>query len=145
MNMHLFLGLSALLWRQLMQPHWFSSLYWQGCISCFSFDQEIYKIFWDSVVVRDTTKSDWTLEILISHFEQCLPCCFLHLVLLVPCYILYLVFICNLLLFAPCITCTLLYFVPCIYLYLACSVSRWRPQKVDKRMVLEYTHGLFIT
>jgi hypothetical protein len=23
--------------------------------------------------------------------------------------------------------------------------SRWRPQKVDKRMVLEYTHGLFIT
>ncbi len=27
----------------------------------------------------------------------------------------------------------------------ACSVSRWRPQKVDKRMVLEYTHGLFIT
>jgi hypothetical protein len=28
---------------------------------------------------------------------------------------------------------------------LNCSVSRWRPQKVDKRMVLEYTHGLFIT
>jgi hypothetical protein len=27
----------------------------------------------------------------------------------------------------------------------SCSVSRWRPQKVDKRMVLEYTHGLFIT
>jgi hypothetical protein len=26
-----------------------------------------------------------------------------------------------------------------------CSVSLWRPQKVDKRMVLEYTHGLFIT
>jgi hypothetical protein len=26
-----------------------------------------------------------------------------------------------------------------------CSVSRWRPQKVDKRMVLEYTHGVFIT
>jgi hypothetical protein len=26
-----------------------------------------------------------------------------------------------------------------------CSASRWRPQKVDKRMVLEYTHGLFIT
>jgi hypothetical protein len=26
-----------------------------------------------------------------------------------------------------------------------CSVLRWRPQKVDKRMVLEYTHGLFIT
>jgi hypothetical protein len=26
-----------------------------------------------------------------------------------------------------------------------CSVSRWRPQKVDKPMVLEYTHGLFIT
>jgi hypothetical protein len=26
-----------------------------------------------------------------------------------------------------------------------CSVSRWRPQKVDKRMVLEHTHGLFIT
>ncbi len=26
-----------------------------------------------------------------------------------------------------------------------CSVSRWRPHKVDKRMVLEYTHGLFIT
>jgi hypothetical protein len=26
-----------------------------------------------------------------------------------------------------------------------CSVSRWRPQKVDKCMVLEYTHGLFIT
>jgi hypothetical protein len=26
-----------------------------------------------------------------------------------------------------------------------CSLSRWRPQKVDKRMVLEYTHGLFIT
>jgi hypothetical protein len=25
------------------------------------------------------------------------------------------------------------------------SVSRWRPQKVDKRMALEYTHGLFIT
>jgi hypothetical protein len=24
-----------------------------------------------------------------------------------------------------------------------CSVSRWRPHKVDKRMVLEYTHGLF--
>ncbi len=23
--------------------------------------------------------------------------------------------------------------------------SRWRPHKVDKRMVLEYTHGLFIT
>jgi hypothetical protein len=22
-----------------------------------------------------------------------------------------------------------------------CSVSRWRPQKVDKRMVLVYTHG----
>jgi hypothetical protein len=29
--------------------------------------------------------------------------------------------------------------------YYYCSVSRWRPQKVDKRMVLEYTHGLFIT
>jgi hypothetical protein len=29
--------------------------------------------------------------------------------------------------------------------YLKCSVSRWRPQKVDKRMVLEHTHGLFIT
>jgi hypothetical protein len=27
----------------------------------------------------------------------------------------------------------------------SCSVSRWRPQKVDKRMVLEHTHGLFIT
>jgi hypothetical protein len=26
-----------------------------------------------------------------------------------------------------------------------CSVSRWRPQKVDKRMVLKHTHGLFIT
>jgi hypothetical protein len=26
-----------------------------------------------------------------------------------------------------------------------CSISQWRPQKVDKRMVLEYTHGLFIT
>ncbi len=26
-----------------------------------------------------------------------------------------------------------------------CSVSRRRPQKVDKRMVLEHTHGLFIT
>ncbi len=26
-----------------------------------------------------------------------------------------------------------------------CSVSRWRPHKVDKCMVLEYTHGLFIT
>ncbi len=26
----------------------------------------------------------------------------------------------------------------------SCSVSRWRPQKVDKRMVLEHTHGLFI-
>jgi hypothetical protein len=26
-----------------------------------------------------------------------------------------------------------------------CSVSRWRPQKVDKCMVLEHTHGLFIT
>ncbi len=26
-----------------------------------------------------------------------------------------------------------------------CSLSRWRPQKVDKRMVLEHTHGLFIT
>jgi hypothetical protein len=26
-----------------------------------------------------------------------------------------------------------------------CSVSRWRPHKVDKRMVREYTHGLFIT
>ncbi len=26
-----------------------------------------------------------------------------------------------------------------------CSVSRWRPQKVDKRMYLDYTHGLFIT
>ncbi len=26
-----------------------------------------------------------------------------------------------------------------------CSVSRWRPQKVDKRMVLDHTHGLFIT
>jgi hypothetical protein len=26
-----------------------------------------------------------------------------------------------------------------------CSVLRWRLQKVDKRMVLEYTHGLFIT
>jgi hypothetical protein len=26
-----------------------------------------------------------------------------------------------------------------------CSVSRWRLHKVDKRMVLEYTHGLFIT
>jgi hypothetical protein len=25
------------------------------------------------------------------------------------------------------------------------SVSQWRLQKVDKRMVLEYTHGLFIT
>ncbi len=29
--------------------------------------------------------------------------------------------------------------------YQKCSVSRWRPQKVDKCMVLEYTHGLFIT
>jgi hypothetical protein len=28
---------------------------------------------------------------------------------------------------------------------LYCSVSRWRPQKVDKHMVLEYTHGLFMT
>jgi hypothetical protein len=27
----------------------------------------------------------------------------------------------------------------------SCSVSRGRPHKVDKRMVLEYTHGLFIT
>jgi hypothetical protein len=27
-----------------------------------------------------------------------------------------------------------------------CSVSSpWRPHKEDKRMVLEYTHGLFIT
>jgi hypothetical protein len=26
-----------------------------------------------------------------------------------------------------------------------CSVSRWRPQKVDKRMYLDYTQGLFIT
>ncbi len=26
-----------------------------------------------------------------------------------------------------------------------CSVSRRRPQKVDKRMVLVHTHGLFIT
>jgi hypothetical protein len=26
-----------------------------------------------------------------------------------------------------------------------CSVSWWRPHKVDKRMVLVYTHGLFIT
>jgi hypothetical protein len=26
-----------------------------------------------------------------------------------------------------------------------CSWSRRRPQKVDKRMVLEHTHGLFIT
>ncbi len=26
-----------------------------------------------------------------------------------------------------------------------CSWSRQRPQKVDKRMVLEHTHGLFIT
>ncbi len=26
-----------------------------------------------------------------------------------------------------------------------CSVSRWRTQKVDKRMVLDHTHGLFIT
>ncbi len=25
-----------------------------------------------------------------------------------------------------------------------CSVSQWRPQKVDKRMVLEHTHCLFI-
>ncbi len=31
------------------------------------------------------------------------------------------------------------------YVLRMCSVSRWRPQKVDKRMVLEYTHGLFIT
>jgi hypothetical protein len=31
------------------------------------------------------------------------------------------------------------------FLLRSCSVSRWRPQKVDKRMVLEYTHGLFIT
>jgi hypothetical protein len=30
-------------------------------------------------------------------------------------------------------------------LHIYCSVSRWRPHKVDKRMVLEYTHGLFIT
>jgi hypothetical protein len=30
-------------------------------------------------------------------------------------------------------------------LYPLCSVSRWRLHKVDKRMVLEYTHGLFIT
>jgi hypothetical protein len=29
--------------------------------------------------------------------------------------------------------------------HVKCSVSRWRPQKVDKRMVLEHTHGLFIT
>jgi hypothetical protein len=28
----------------------------------------------------------------------------------------------------------------------SCSVpSPWRPHKEDKRMVLEYTHGLFIT
>jgi hypothetical protein len=27
----------------------------------------------------------------------------------------------------------------------SCSVSQWRPQKVHKHMVLEYTHGLFIT
>jgi hypothetical protein len=33
----------------------------------------------------------------------------------------------------------------CCIGYSYCSVSRWRPQKVDKRMVLEYTHGLFIT
>ncbi len=32
-----------------------------------------------------------------------------------------------------------------VMMYAYCSVSRWRPQKVDKRMVLEYTHGLFIT
>jgi hypothetical protein len=39
-----------------------------------------------------------------------------------------------------------LYLATPVPLYLfTCSVSRWRPQKVDKRMVLEYTHGLFIT
>jgi hypothetical protein len=39
-----------------------------------------------------------------------------------------------------------------VYIYIVpivgnnyCSASWWRPQKVDKRMVLEYTHGLFIT
>ncbi len=31
------------------------------------------------------------------------------------------------------------------YFRYKCSVSRWRPQKVDKRMVLEHTHGFFIT
>ncbi len=31
------------------------------------------------------------------------------------------------------------------YKHRFCSVSRGRPHKVDKRMVLEYTHGLFIT
>jgi hypothetical protein len=33
---------------------------------------------------------------------------------------------------------------PCL-VHAECSVSQWRPQKVDKRMVLEHTHGLFIT
>ncbi len=30
-------------------------------------------------------------------------------------------------------------------IYNNCSVSRWRPHEVDKRMVLVHTHGLFIT
>ncbi len=37
------------------------------------------------------------------------------------------------------------FFKFCCYTFCLCSVSRWRPHKVDKRMVLEYTHGLFIT
>ncbi len=38
-----------------------------------------------------------------------------------------------------------MYPIEAIFKYTKCSVSRWRPHKVDKRMVLEYTHGLFIT
>jgi hypothetical protein len=38
-----------------------------------------------------------------------------------------------------------MYVMGLIIAFCYCSVSRWRPQKVDKRMVLEHTHGLFIT
>jgi hypothetical protein len=41
------------------------------------------------------------------------------------------------------VTYTHLFFL--LFVCCTCSVSRWRPQKVDKRRVLEYTHGLFIT
>jgi hypothetical protein len=37
------------------------------------------------------------------------------------------------------------YVVEFVLRHSSCSVSRWRPHEVDKRMVLVHTHGLFIT